>query len=232
MGPKLKGRYIILSSQPDARLHIAEEQGDEPMLCRQCDNRLGTEIENPTRKWISNQTSGPSVEADGVLLARYAASVWWRAMLSKHDYYQHVLFDRATIRPLMEVSLNPSATYKNVSFRLRKLTDSGGAMSETALSQFIVTVAGSLIDEKLVRGHACFALIHDGFVCEVFSPRLGHSKIVKLKCFSSDRSRYVLKSLDFSRSTALLSHGVQVYSKYEQGSVTATFGRAFPSARG
>ena len=230
MGPKLNGRYIEMSSQPDNRLHVTQEQGDEPMLCWDCEQRLSTQIEKPTRNWINDQTSVRSVDADSVLLARYAASVWWRAMLSKHKYYQHVVFDPLTIRDVMEASLNPNATLKKISFRIRKFTDSSGGFSDSALLQYQATVAGPLLDERLVLGNTCFAVIHEGFAWEGFVPRFNRKKIDKLKCFRSDRSRYALRPLDFSTTPALLSHGAHQYSKYVQGRVTPTFERVYSSA--
>lgn len=228
MGPKLKGRYIEMASEADARLDITQDQGTTPMLCWDCEQWLGSEIEKPTRAWINNCTSDQFVEADSVLLARYAASVWWRAMLSKHKDYQHVEFDYVAIRPLMEASINPSATFKKISFRLRKLTDSSGGFSDSSLLQFQCTFVDQLSAEPHLLGHECFAVIHDGFVWEAFSPRLKRSSIDKLKCFSSNRSRYALQHLDFEKSSALKLFCAENYSKYLQGKVTPAFGRVFP----
>lgn len=232
MGPKLKGRYIEMPSQPDAPLHVTQDQGHEPMLCMVCDDLLGTQIEKPTRHWINSQTSRKSVDVDSVLLARYAALVWWRAMLSKHDHHQHVGFDPVAIRPLMEASLDPNTTFKNISFRLRKFTDSSGGLSDLALLQYQSTIVGPLQDEMLVQGHSCFSVIHDGFVWEVFLPRLDRSKIEKLKCFKRDRRRYALTSLDFSKTPALLAHGAQSLGKHMQGKVTRAFEKVYPAADG
>jgi hypothetical protein len=230
MGPKLKGRYIEMHSEPDIRLDVTQDQGDTPMLCWDCEQQLSVEIEKPTRVWIRKQISGPLVDVDSVLLARYVASVWWRGMLSKHERYNAIGFDPVIIRPLIEASLNPDLTYKKMSFRLRKLIDSSGGFSETALLQYTAMVPNHLAHEKSKRRHACFALIHDGYVWEVFVPRLSSHKINKLNFFKPNRDRYILKSLDFFKNPALKEHAIQVYSKHVGGQTTPAFRKALPSS--
>lgn len=176
-GPKLGNRLVEMSDNPDDPLEVTQDQGKEPMLCFECEQRLSVEIEKPALEWSRRQISGQSVEADSVLLARYTTSVWWRAMLSKHRYYEHILFDNKLIRPIIEASLEPHATLKNVSFRLRKIHDSSGGFSLAALKGFEAIAINHLPDEKLVRGHTCFALIHEGYSWEVFWPRLSRSKM-------------------------------------------------------
>jgi len=105
MGPKLKGRYIEMSSEADAQLDITQDQGDTPMLCRDCEQWLSSKIEKPTRAWINNCNPDQFIEVSSVLLACYAALVWWRAMLSEHGRYKNVEFDPVTIRSLLEASI-------------------------------------------------------------------------------------------------------------------------------
>jgi len=226
-GAKLGNRLIEMSGKTDNPLHVTQDQGKEPMLCFECEQRLSTEIEKPTLEWSRRQISGQSVEADSVLLARYAASVWWRAMWSKHRYYEHILFDHKLIRPIIEASLEPHATLKNVSFRLRKLHDSSGGFSVAALEQYQAIVANHLPDEKLVRGHTCFALIHEGYAWEVFWPRLSRSKMDKLHCFKLDRNRYILTAYDFCKSPVLLQHAAQQLSKHFETKATPAFQKVF-----
>lgn len=222
-GAKLGSRLIEMSDKPDNPLHVSQDQGKEPMLCFQCEQRLSTEIEKPTLEWSRRQISGQSVEADSVLLARYAASVWWRAMWSKHRFYEHILFDHELIRPIIGASLEPHATLKTVSFRLRRLHDSSGGFSLAALEQYQAIMANHLSDEKLVQGHTCFALIHEGYAWEVFWPRLSRSKMNKLHCFKADRNRYILTAYDFCKSPVLLQHASQQLSKHLENKATPAF---------
>lgn len=81
-GAKLGNSLIEMSDKTDSPLHVTQDQGKEPMLCFECEQWLSTEIEKPALECSRRQISGQSVEADSVLLARYAALVWWRAMWS------------------------------------------------------------------------------------------------------------------------------------------------------
>lgn len=223
---KLGNRLIEMSYKADDLLHVTQDQGKEPMLCFECEQRLSAEIEKPTLEWSRRQTSGKAVEADSVLLARYTASVWWRAMWSKHRYYEHILFDHKLIRPIIEASLEPHATLKNVSFRLRKLYDSSGGFSLAALEQYQAIVANHLPDEKLIRGHICFVLIQEGYAWELFWPRLSRSRMDKLHCFKADRNRYILTAYDFCKSPVLLEHAAHQFSKHIEAKTTPAFQKA------
>lgn len=226
-GTKLRNRLIEMSHKAETPLDVTQDQGKEPMLCFECEQRLSREIEKPTLEWSRRQVLGQPIEADSVLLARYVTSVWWRAMLSKHRYYEHILFEHEHIRPIIEASLEPYATLKNVSFRLRKLQDSSGGFTGAALEQYQATVANHLPDEKLVQGHACFALIHEGYIWEVFSPRLSRSAMDKLHCFKADRSRYVLRAYDLCRDPVFLEHAAQHLSKHLENNNTPAFQKVF-----
>lgn len=226
-GAKLQNRLIEMSGKAESPLHLTQDQGKEPMLCFGCEQRLSREIEKPALEWSRRKVVGQSVEVDSVLLARYVTSVWWRAMLSKHRYYEHIVFDHELIRPIIQASLEPQATLKNVSFRLRNLRDSSGGFGVAALKQYQATVANHLPDEKLVRGHACFALIHEGYVWEAFSPRLSRSSVDKLHCFKADRSRYVLRGDDFCQNPVYMQHAALQLSKHLEGNATPTFQKFF-----
>lgn len=230
-GATLGNRHIEMSDKTDSPLHVTQDQGKEPMLCFECEQKLSAEVEKPTLEWSRRQISGHSVEADSVLLARYAASVWWRAMWSRHHYHEHILFEQKLIRPIIEASLDPHATFKNVSFRLRKIVDSSGGFSLTDLAQYQATVANHLPDEKLVRGHTCFALIHGGYAWEVFWPRLSRSTMHKLHCFKADRNRYILKEYDFCKSPVLLQHAAQQLSKHHDARTTRAFQKFFSKSK-
>ena len=226
-GGNLGNRLIEMSHKVDDSLDVTQDQGKEPMLCFKCEQRLSREIEKPTLEWSRRQALGRSIEADSVLLARYISSVWWRAMWSKHRYYEHILFDYKLIRSIIEASLESHATLKNVSFRLRKLQDSSGGFTVAALEQFQATITNHLPDEGLLEGHACFALIHEGYVWEVFSPRLSRSTIDKLHCFKADRNRYSLRPYDLCREPVFLEHAAQHLSKHFENNKTPAFQKFF-----
>lgn len=226
-GAKLGNRLIEMSYKAETPLEVTQDQGKEPMLCFACEQRLSGEIEKPTLEWLRRQSQGRSVQADSVLLARYVASVWWRAMWSKHRFYEHILFDHKFIRPIIEASLDPHATLTNVSFRLRKLQDSSGGSTLAALEGFQAIMTNHLPDEKLVQGHSCFALIHEGYIWEVFSPRLSRSTMGKLDCFKADRSRYLLRTYDLFREPAFLEHATLQLSKHLENGKTPAFQKVF-----
>lgn len=226
-GAKIGNRLIEMSFNAETPLDVTQNQGNGPMLCFACEQRLSEEIEKPTLEWLRMQGQRRSVQADSVLLARYAALVWWRAMWSKHRFFKHVLFDHKLIRPIIEASLDPDATLKNVSFRLRKLQDSSGGFTLPAVEGFQATLTNHLPDEKLVQGHKSFALIHEGYILEVFAPRLSRTAMQKLDCFKSDRHRYLLRTYDLCREPAFLELAALQLSKHFENRKTSAFQKVF-----
>lgn len=225
-GARLRNRLIEMPQSEDARLDVTQAQGNEPMLCWDCEQRLSKEVERPALVWSRQQKYGTVTDADCILLARYITSVWWRAMRSKQPQYAHVLFDEIIYRAIIEATLEKKATLKNVSFRLRRFHDSSGGFKTSALQNYMATLVNHLPNEKLLRGHASFAMIAEGLVWEAFWPRLKQRTMDKLRCFRENRSRYTLETFDISREHLLQHHLALQYKKYAEKKITPAFKKA------
>jgi len=222
--PQLGNRLIHLSGDPEENLHVTQDQCAMWMLCGVCEGRLNKEIETPSFKWIrSNKRK--TVKADGVLLSRFASSIWWRAMYSKHKAYQYITFDLERAQSLIEASLCPEKTLKNISFRLRRFRDYSGGMSESALNNAIIPIQNHMPQEVVLQRHETFALIAEGLVWEVFYPRLDRGIETKFGCFGEGQKRYRLADLDFNSDPILLKFAREELFKYRNEMFSPAFNK-------
>lgn len=222
--PQLGNRLIHLSGDPEENLHVTQDQCAMWMLCGVCEGRLNKEIETPSFKWIrSNKRK--TVKADGVLLSRFASSIWWRAMYSKHKTFQYITFDLERAQSLIEASLCPEKTLKNISFRLRRFRDYSGGMSESALNNAIIPIQNHMPQEVVLQRHETFALIAEGLVWEVFYPRLDRGIETKFGCFGEGQKRYRLAGLDFNSDPILLKIAREQLSKHRNEMFSPAFNK-------
>lgn len=205
-------QFIVLSDNPLVKLDASQDQGATPMLCHDCEQRLSAEIERPTARWLKRQRPDHFYEIDSVLLCRFAASVWWRAMISKHENYRNIKFNYSSIHDIMAASLDPEKTLKTLSFRLRRLTESTGGMTEETMKNAIFTISGDNFSNKCSECRPSFSLIAGGFGWEVFHPRLKRSYREKCKCMES-QSLHEIPNWDFLSDPQIIAFGALQLAK-------------------
>lgn len=215
-------QFIVLSDNPETNLHASQVQGATHMLCAVCEQRLSTEIEKPASEWVKRQTPGRFCELDSVLLCRFAASVWWRAMISKHDYYKNIKFDHGSIHDIMAASLDPNKTLKTLSFRLRRFTDSKGSLTEETMKNAIFTITSDSFPNRRSGYRPSFSLIAGGFGWEVFYPRLTRANLKNYKCMEGQRP-YKILDWDFASDSQLIAFAARQLAKESDGKSSTAF---------
>lgn len=205
-------------------LDAVQDQGNTPILCGPCDNMLGAELDGPAKVWAIKQSiDGKYITLDSIMHARFVASILWRGILSKHQYFSTLTADEKTLDRLRIASINSTNTFKYMSFRLRKLTDSTGGLSKSALKNAIYAIPREYRFSKSGKIYTAYIFIYEGFAWELISPKLPmHTAKIK-NLLKAPKHRYRLDSFDFPRQHDLLEHGAVQLQKLKEKRITPAF---------
>lgn len=157
----------IGTSQKVAR---ANSTGKCKLLCEACDSKLGRELDKPAFEWATKDTQDrPKIS--GEVLARFVASVFWRANLSNHHFYRDFLNRRPDIsNSLKRATFNPSETFILASYSAAKIQDD--EISRDAMKTLIVTPFEKLGNTNLGKSFTFLRSVFGGHIWTMTMPPL------------------------------------------------------------
>lgn len=195
--------------------------GKHPILCSKCDQRLGSELDKPAFEWVTKTHALGALIAD-ITLARFLASVFWRASQSEHNYYRSFLSpDHELAELLKAATYDEMQTFQIASYDVRRIEENE-VFSREELDSLILHPVVRPVDTNLNSSFISLRAVFGGCIWTMLWPKLT-PRVSGL--LHPDGHRCELKTVRLEDDPELSSFIVSTLEKFWRGEISHKLGR-------
>lgn len=214
-------RLITLSDAKDNKIDVSQDQGNSPILCRKCDAEIGRDFDKPAKEWAMTASDlNVSHKLNSDNLARFMASVFWRAGLSDHFLFHHMQMPEVELNLLKKGVYDSTSPFKTASYKIWKLVDSITNTSPEALKTQLLMFQRSRVFDNSGQVYIENLALMGGLVWQMFTPNFPNHLNEKWRMMQQTTRYYKLEPFDIYHDPKLLEHYGQQFVKHKAGKVS------------
>lgn len=197
--------------------------GKYDLLCADCDSKLGKELDDYAKKWVSQAHNKTSIiDTDPLKLSCFMASVFWRASLSQHWTYQEFLSKQIDASSLLKrATYNKREAFKIGTYSLERIVNPSKVLSRSDLRNIIIFPYTQLLHSgNTERPTLLLRMAFEGFIWNMAIPRVSHTHLNKGNFLRPEKGKYTPARKNIFNDPEIMDKLMGAYGKNISGYIS------------